>query len=171
MAKRTAKPKPKEPTPATVATIAAAAKALGCHERTLKSWLAKGCPGTPGNYDPAAIVAWHEANVSGSVVEDASERSLWATEKLKAEATKAKLEVDQLLGRLIEVEIPAREFAQHIVEAKTLLEQLPDRFLSFVPSLSAATKKSVKQRTAAAVRDVLTALETALTRRANDNSE
>lgn len=169
MAKR--RPKPEAAPPAVVSTIAAAATILGCHERTLKSWLAKGCPGRAGAYDPAAIAAWHEANVTGSVAEDASERSIWATEKLKAEATKAKLEVEQLLGRLIEVEIPAREFAQHIVEAKTLLEQLPDRFLSFVPSLSAATKKSVKQRMAAAVRDVLTALETALTRQANEGSD
>lgn len=171
MAKRRPKPEPKPAPPARVATIAAAAKAMGVHERTLKGWLAKGCPGRPGNYVVAEIAAWHEANVGGSVADDASERSLWATEKLKAEAQKAKLEVDELLGRLIEVEIPAREFAQHIVEAKTLLEQLPDRFLSFVPSLSAATKRSAKQRTQAAVREILAALERSLRQRADADGD
>lgn len=160
-------PKKKAASSATVPTIGAAAKALSKHERTLKSWLAKGCPGRPGAYDVAAIAAWHEANVGATLRDDTSEKARWAAEKLKAEARKRKLEVEQLLGRLVDVDLPAREFAQHIVEGKTLLEQLPDRFLSFVPSLSAAAKKSVRQRAKGAIRDVLAALESALKRQAD----
>jgi len=149
-----------------VASIGLAAKAIGVHERTLKTWLKAGCPGKPGAYDVAAIAEWHEANV-GSTRDDSSEKTRWAAEKLKANARKAKLEVDRLLGRLVDVEIPAREFAAHIVEAKALLEQLPDRFLSYVPGLSPATKKAVRQRAKAAIRDVLAALEAALKRQAD----
>jgi hypothetical protein len=170
MAKTPRKSKATRPASSVVPTIAAAAKALGRHERTLKTWFARGCPNEPGAYDLTAIAAWQDANVGSALADDTSEKSLWATEKLKAEARKATLEVEQLLGRLVEVEVPAREFAQHIVEAKTLLEQLPDRFMSFVPSLSAATKKSAKQRMQAAVREVLAGLEQALRRQADAGS-
>lgn len=156
---------------AVVPTIGAAAKALGKHERTLKSWLAKGCPGRPGAYDVAAIAAWHEANVGATLRDDTSEKARWAAEKIKAEARKRKLEVEQLLGRLVDVDLPAREFAQHIVEAKALLEQLPDRFLSFVPGITAAAKKTAKQRMQAAIRDVLAALESSLKRQADADTE
>jgi len=167
VAKRAAKSKPKAKQPAAVAsqvvaTIAAAAKACDVHERTLKSWLARGCPGKRGAYDLAAIAAWREANLG--VSEDSSEadsRGYWETRRARAAAEIAELDLAQKRRELIDVGTATRVIGQHIAEVKTQLGQLPDFVLSTL-RLPAAQKKTARERVAAKVRDLCDTFERSL---------
>lgn len=53
----------KKPPARVVNSIAAVAKSLGLSSRVVADYLARGCPGKPGNYDLDAIDAWRALHV------------------------------------------------------------------------------------------------------------
>lgn len=145
MAKRTAKTKSKAPaakaaTPTIAATIGAVARHFEVHERTVKSWYAKGCPHERGKYDLAAIAEWREANLGIGDDEQAAERGAWETRRSRAAALKAELELKQLAGELIDVARAAQVVGQHVAEVKAHLTQLPD-FAASLVKLKAPQKR------------------------------
>lgn len=148
--------------PQVVATIAAAAKACDVHERTLKSWLARGCPHKRGAYDLAAIAAWREAN--RGVTDNAEEsdtRGFWETRRARAAAESAELELSQKRRELIDVGTATRVIGQHVAEVKTQLGQLPDFVLATL-KLPPAQKKIARDRLAAKVRELCETFERSL---------
>lgn len=144
-------------------TIAAVAEHFERDQRTIKTWLEKGCPGRgSGGYDLVAIAEWRDANIRSGDERPAGERGEWEIRHSAAQAQLAELRLAKLRGELVEVAAVADHYGRHIAEAKTLLEQLPDRLLAGLPKANAKQRRAFLDRTQAAVRDVLTALQRAL---------
>lgn len=146
--------KRKSKAPSAVATtIAAAAKRLKVHKRTLQEWLAAGAPGKHGAYDVDAIARWRSENRKpvDEARGESSERAKWESRKSRADALKKELELLQARGRLIELDSAARVMAQHVAEVKTHLGQLPDRVISLL-KLPAGEKKKIRATIAEWVR-------------------
>lgn len=133
-----------EPAGSVVTTIAAAALAIGVNERTLKTWLARGCPGEPGAYDVDAIRAWRIA-ILGRGESRGTDRAKWEARKAKAEALTKELLLRKRRAELIEVEYACRLMARHAAEVKAHLEQLPD-FAAAQVKLATAAKKQLRDR-------------------------
>lgn len=142
-ARRAAAPAAPDPSPL-VTTIAEVALRLQVNERTVKSWLARGCPGEPGKYDTDAIRAWRSA-VLGRGQEPSTNRAKWETRKAKAEALTKELLLRKRRAELIEVESACRLMARHAAEVKAHLEQIPD-FAAAQVKLAAAAKKQLRER-------------------------
>ena len=156
--KKTPAPKAK---PQAAATIAAAARELGVDERTLKTWLGKGCPrGQGGGYDVAAIRAWREANLKVQRLEptELRGRAHWEKRKARADAKMRELELKLKQRELIEVDVAARVIGQHIAEVKAHLGQLPDFMLSLV-KVPAGQAKQVRERLKGKLNDLCEVLE------------
>lgn len=155
-----------------VATIAGAARALGVHERTVKTWLARGAPGAPGNYDVQAIAVWHASEIGTSESdENISQRALWETRRAAAAAQFEELRLEERRGHLVDVGLAARHYARHIAEAKVMLEQLPDRLLAHVPAkLPRAARKIFRERIHTAVVEVMSILATGLAERPSEEA-
>ena len=142
-----------------VPTIAEAAKRIGVHERTLKTWLARGAPGRAGAYDLAAIAVWHEATIGPIDDEELSEQAKWRARREAASAQLEELKLEQRRGHLVDVDLAARHYARHIAEAKVLLEQLPDQLLAQCPTkLPKAAKKVYRQSIQRALAEIMTTL-------------
>lgn len=147
--------------PRVVKTIAAAAKALGVHERTLKQWLTDPeCPRSRGKYDVEAIRAWRDANKKPGASAD-SPRAKWETRKARAEALAKELDLRTRSGQLIRVDRAAQVVARHIAEVVTHLDQLPDFAVAGV-RLAAATKKIVRERVRQKIDDLRATVEKSL---------
>lgn len=145
------------------ATIAAVARHFEVHERTIKSWFAKGCPRDKGAYDIDAIAAWREANLGVAEADETSDkRGLWETRRSRAAALKAELELQAAQGRLIEVDQAARIVGQHIAEVKAHLNQLPN-FAASLVKLKGAQKKPFLDAMAKKIRKLCDGFEEALT--------
>ena len=179
MAKRRAKAKskaaeakaPVAPEPAKVAaTIAAVARHFEVHERTVKSWFAKGCPHERGKYDLTAIAEWREANLGVGDEEQAAERGAWETRRSRAAALKAELELKQLAGQLIEVKLAAQFVGRHTTEVKAHLMQLPD-FAASLVELSAAAKRPFLDAMRKKIRQLCEGFERSLAKLAESNVE
>lgn len=153
------KPVPEAKPPA--ATIAAAAVELGVDERTLKTWLGKGCPrGEGGGYDVEAIRVWRAANLKVQRTEPTKVggRAHWEKRKARADAKMRELELKQKQGLLIEVDVAARVIGQHVAEVKTHLGQLPDFVLSLV-KVPAGQAKKVRERLKSKLNDLCEVLQ------------
>lgn len=142
-------------------TIAAAAKRLGVNQRTLKEWLACGCPGERGAYDVDAIAAWRSANRAPVRSEETEGRAKWELLKVQAEAQTKRLQLQQQREKLLLVDRAVQVMKQHVAEVKTHLEQLPDKIVASV-KLSAAEKKKLRARVAAWVRAYCEGFEASL---------
>lgn len=179
MAKRPAKAKSKSPESAapkaaeqakSATTIAAVARNFEVHERTVKSWFAKGCPHERGKYDLAAIAEWRESNIGVGDDEQAAERGAWETRRSRAAALKAELELKQLAGQLIDVKRTAQFVGQHTTEVKAHLMQLPD-FAASLVKLSAAQKRPFLDALRKKIRQLCEGFERSLTKLAEANVE
>jgi phage terminase Nu1 subunit (DNA packaging protein) len=96
-------------------------------ERTVAYWLARGCPGEPGNYDLDEIAAWREREGQGRSDEDANKSRFL---QVKTEREQLKLEEER--GDLVKVDPIVRLFTRHIAEARSRLDQLPDQITAAV---------------------------------------
>lgn len=144
-----------------VKTIAAAAKALGVHARTLKEWLTDPeCPRERGKYDVEAIRGWREATRKPAVGTEGA-RSKWETRKARAEARIKELDLRMRAGQLIRVDRAAQVVKQHIAEVVTHLDQLPDFAVAGV-RLPAATKQIVRERVRQKIEDLRSTVERSL---------
>ncbi len=123
------------------ATIAEVARHFEVHERTVKSWFAKGCPHERGAYDVAAIEAWRESNVAPADEDAGGERGIWETRRSRAEALKKELDLEVARGNLIEVQLASTVIGRHVAEVKAHLNQLP-AFAASLVKLSAEQKRN-----------------------------
>lgn len=150
--------KKKEATPAAVSTIAAVAAGLGVDQRTVKDWLAVGCPGKKeGAYDLDAIRAWRAATRKAPRVTE-GDRAKWETRKARAEARTKELELRLRRGQLISVATAAQIVKQQIAEVRTHLDQLPD-FVCSAVKLAAEPRKRLRDKVRTKIADLLAALE------------
>jgi len=154
------KKQPAAPSPIET-TIAAAAKRLGVHERTLKEWLGVGCPGERGKYDVDAITAWRSANRAPPKSQEGGGRSKWERRKSRAEALTKELHYEQQQQKLLLVDRAVQVMRQHVAEVKTQLEQLPDKIVAAV-KLPTAEKKKLRAKVAGWVRAYCTSFESSL---------
>lgn len=160
MPKRT-KPKPKPTAPtAVVSTIAAAAARLGVNARTVKEWLAAGCPGNAGHYDVDAIRAWRAATRKAQPASEGG-RAKWEERKARAEALIKELRYRESRGQLISVARAAQVVRQHVAEAASHLDQLPD-FAAAGLRLPAEQKRRLRDRLRKKIADLRTTLERSL---------
>lgn len=99
-------------------------------ERTVGSWRrVHGMPGKPGRYDLDAIAAWRAERGVGRKRTQSEER----TRLLRIEAALKKQRLRKLRGELVSADELRRVIVRHIHEAKSLLEQLPDRVVARLP--------------------------------------
>lgn len=138
-------------------TIAAVAERLGVDERTVKTWLARGCPGETGSYDVDAIAAWRAAHRKAPAAADA-ERAKWAASREKAQAKREWLRLRRDRGDLILVSRAAQIYRQVTAEVITHLDQLPE-FAVAGSRLPADAKKKLKEKLRGKVSDMRAALE------------
>lgn len=147
---------------ANVKTIAAVGRRLYVDERTVKTWLAAGCPGEAGAYDVEAIAEWRAENrrpARQTVPE--GERAKYAASREKAQAKREWLKLRRERGDLILVSRAAQVMRQHVAEVVTHLDQLPD-FAVAGQGLPAETKKKIRDRLKARIRDMRLSLEKSL---------
>lgn len=144
------------------ATVSEAAQRLGVGERTLAAWLSKGCPGKPGAYDLDAIRVWRAANVKprGGHAENPG-RAKWEEKKARAEALMKELRYREARGQLISVARAAQVVKQHVAEAASHLDQLPD-FAAAGLRLPAEQKRRLRERLRKKIADLRTTLERSL---------
>lgn len=151
--------KRREPS-ATVKTIAAVAKRLAVDERTVKTWLAAGCPGEQGAYDVDAIAAWRAAHKKAAPAAE-GERAKYAARYELAHAEREELKLQRERGDLILVSRAAQVMRQHVAEAVTHLDQLADYAVAG-QRLPAEAKKKIRERLKTRLRDIRLALEKSL---------
>lgn len=142
-------------------SIAEVATRVGVDERTVKGWLASGCPGEPGAYDVDAIVAWRAAHKKKAPAPAEGERAKYAARYELAHAAREELKLLREQGDLILVTRAAQIVRQHVAEVVAHLEQLPD-FAVAGQRLPADAKKKIRERVKAKVREMRLALERSL---------
>ncbi len=160
-----------EQPPSTIATIEAAAAALGVNDRTLKRWFAQGCPKAPGRYDVKAIAAWRDATLKARK-EQNPKRAKWEARKVRADALTRELVYQRKRGELIDVATAAQIIKQHIAEVVTHLDQLPD-FAVAGHRLDPALKAKIRAKLKTKIHDMRSTLERstrAVARRAQHES-
>lgn len=121
-------------------TIEELAKALKVSSRTLKTWLARGCPRTSA----AAIEKWRDANVlprQGGPRKEIDRQAGPLQRRINkaklrrelAAAKKAERENEIEAGRLRSIDDITREWAEQFAPARTLLDAFPDQFAKELP--------------------------------------
>lgn len=118
-------------------TQAEVAKHFGVSERTVRSWIGQGMPTEGKGYDVAAIEQWLDRVGLGRRAEKASRAKL-----AEVEAQIKTVKLHRLRGELIELDTVRRLFVRHISEAKSVLEQVPDRVLAVLPAAVAAKDRT-----------------------------
>lgn len=146
---------------ATVKTIAAVATRLEVDERTVKTWLAAGCPGDAGAYDVDAIAAWRATHKKATPAAAEGERAKYAARFELAHAQREELKLQRERGDLILVSRAAQIMRQHVAEAVTHMDQLADYAVAG-QRLPAEAKKKIRERLKARIRDIRVALEKSL---------
>ncbi len=142
---------------------------LGKGERTVQYWKDRGMPGTAGAYDLDAILAWYAETFGAKDdgPDDEVSRGYWETRRSKAAALRDELKLAEQRGQVVDVDVPAREFGAFLVEARAILEQLPDFMLAQLPKkFPAGERKELLAKTRKRVADVLTNLQKALEKKA-----
>lgn len=155
-----ARKKKETPVSQTVPTIAAAAARLGVHPRTVKDWLASGAPGKEGDYDVDAIRAWRAATRKAAPASEGG-RAKWEERKARAEALIKELRYRESRGQLISVARAAQIVKQHVAEAASHLDQLPD-FAAAGLRVTTEQKRRLRDRLRRKVGDLRTTLERSL---------
>lgn len=130
----------------TILAKPALARELGRSVRQLTEYRQRGLPQeADGRYCLEDCRAWIAANIkptarsiSGEMPAPigeaaASDFALWNARKTQHQARQEKLKADELEGRLIDVDIPAREAERRIAHCRALFEQIPDRLLGILP--------------------------------------
>jgi len=137
-----------------VRTLADVANHFGVSTRYVANWRERGCPGfAVGAYDLSQITEWREENIETN--ERNSEASDDARQqKLLAEARLATLKAAEKEGELIGWRDVSEIIEAYIAEAKTQLEQLPERLLTkFTPPRG--KKKELVQILRQEIHDIL----------------
>jgi phage terminase Nu1 subunit (DNA packaging protein) len=129
--------------------------------RQITEYLQRGMPREPGGgYCVEDCQAWIEANIRptgrGDESDEQSQRAYWEEYKVREQALLEELKRKREEGKLVEIEPILNEWKQHISEARSLLEALPDRLVAVLPDATAA--KVRKRIRAAAVKVVDEAL-------------
>lgn len=110
--------------------------------RSLCDWLKQGCPGTAGAYNVDEIEAWVRDNVGTDEDDETSEKTYWATFKLREQALAA--QVDRLVkdGSVVETAIINALVERLANTLSTMLNQLPDWTLSQLPAAVTSKQRS-----------------------------
>jgi hypothetical protein len=146
-------PVPSPPTEQIVRTRHEVATHFGVSLRTVAEWLTDpSFPGRAGNrgrrdgeFPLLAIKAWWDAKRGTTVAPDASQS---AKDRLnEVRARRAEIELEQLLGTLIEVEEVERFISRTIATAKAVLDQLSDQVLACLPpAVDVEARRKVRER-------------------------
>lgn len=146
--------------PRLVSRLADVATHFGISERALGYWRTKGAPlsSEVGYYDLDAIEHWVAANINVRESTDGT-RADHETELARIRAERAQLELDEKRFRLLPSELVARVTSRAIAEAKALLEQLPEWFVTeFDPKTPSAELARKRDRAREKIDLVLAAL-------------
>ena len=146
--------------PRLVNRLSDVANHFGISERALGYWRTKGAPlsSDVGYYDLDALEHWVAANIN---VRDSTEgsRADHETELARIRAERAQLELDEKRFRLLPAELVGRVTTRAITEAKALLEQLPEWFVTeFDPKTPSAELARKRDRAREKLDNVLTVL-------------
>lgn len=119
-----------------VETVSAVAGWWDCHERTVSTWLAEGCPGEEGFYDLREIAKWRllkaERRHGG---DDQSERELRRDER-RLIIERRQLDLDERKGLLIRKDEAVADITEVFATMKTRAEAWPaETASSFPPEL------------------------------------
>ncbi|QEF98160.1 hypothetical protein Mal15_22080 [Stieleria maiorica] len=158
-------------------TIAEAAKSLGVHERTLKSWLAEGAPPkTDDGYNVDAILQWRAANrkTSDLSLEDPDEFKLrMALAKLKEQEGKADKVTEEaaiaaykkhlLAEGLIHASSANNTFANALKNIRNRLQRIPVELAAgYAPEIQRQLERDLAQRIDIALRALRIELESGI---------
>ncbi len=146
--------------PRLVTRLADVATHFGVSERALGYWRTKGAPlaSDVGYYDLDAIEHWVAANIHVPAGTDGT-RADHETELARIKAERAQLELDEKRFHLLPAELVTRVTTRAITEAKALLEQLPEWFVTeFDPKTPSAELARKRDRARERVDGVLAAL-------------
>ena len=130
-------------------------------ERTLHYWRTSGAPlsSEVGYYDLDAIEHWYAAHKANAAQTTEGSRADHETELARIKAERAQLELDEKRFRLLPSELVARVTSRAIAEAKALLEQLPEWFVTeFDPKTPSAELARKRDRAREKIDLVLAAL-------------
>lgn len=130
--------------PRLVATVGEVAEHFGVTKRAIWQWREQGCPlGDDGYHDIDLIESWYEARRGKDGGEQDETRSVFETDRARIRAEREQLELDQIRGRLVDVQLVHNVIARHIAEAATHLDSLAEFELTLQP---AGTKPEVLKR-------------------------
>lgn len=119
-----------------VKTQGAVAKHFGRCERTVREWIARGMPGRVGRYNLDRIAAWAHAEglLGGPAAANRQdpESAKARLDRLRGDAVQLKLARQR--GELVAADPVRRLVGRLIHEAKSRLDQLPDRILAGLPA-------------------------------------
>lgn len=122
--------------------------ALGIKDRTLGYWKSAGMPmRVDGRYDIDAIEEWRLQRFGNAdapeAQSDGANRATHETEIARVKAERMRIELDEKLGRLIDIDTYDRLTLRHIHEIKSHHEQFAEFVVSLLPAK--ASPRFVKQ--------------------------
>lgn len=147
------------PEPAIVSSVKAVAEHFGVTTRSVQTWKDQGMPWSKDCFDLTAIAAWREAYKGNSQDrQELQERGALETKLAGVKLKKAQAELDEFLGKLIDVNGPKRVLVQTVNAIRTHLEQFPERLMELV-NLDSDVKLEVRRAAAAGIEDLLRAIQ------------
>lgn len=145
--------------PRLVSTLGEVAAHFGVTSRSIQYWREQGAPiSDDGYYDLDLIAAWREARLGKDGGAADQTRAEHETNLSRIKAEKAQLELDELRGKLVDVEICKRVIGRHLTELKSHLEGIAEFQASLLPpNTPAAVVTRVKTETTRKFEDILNA--------------
>ena len=129
-------------------------------------WRPNGMPGRARQWDLREILAWRDERQASRAAARAVDETTIDAERRRAVAAANREERRdrQEAGELVEVDAVRRLIVQHVNEARSILEQLPDQTIACLPAATkSATRRRVKREAGELVRDACNTLADLLT--------
>lgn len=153
--------------PWVVGSLALVAEFFGRSVDTVKGdWRSNGMPGEPKTWDLREILRWRDDRRETRAAARAADETTIDAERRRAiaAANREERRDRQEAGELVEVDAVRRLFIQHVHEARSILEQIPDQTIACLPqSLKGRTRRRIKRETEQLVRDTCETLADLLT--------